>query len=270
MSKDSGIKLPAEKISIATPPSVPCVPPRIVLFCLCIHILFCWIYLNVEPFSDPTWLQNFVTEVAPGIFDFLMIGAVAVFMRKKHFTQLLGFTKPHGKNARDLIGMIVLAVILLPIIVLLPHWCPTLKGFYVYRPVFPDEAADFVRDCMKTGHTEYIGYFFIPKFIAAVILAPISEEILYRGMLFKTLLRRWSPIKSGLLSVSIFVAGHIGMVIANGLTSQFAAVLAMPLFIGVATCDVFYRTKCLWLAVVFHLLMNGVAFAFGLGKVFFC
>jgi membrane protease YdiL (CAAX protease family) len=252
----------------ATELSAMFVPLRTVVVCLCIHIVFCLIYLNVELFSNPTWMQNFVNEMIPGIMDSLIICVVAISFGKSQYIKMIGLAKPQYEHMHDLVYLIAIALLIFPIIILLPHFCPSLIDPYSLRTVFPDECGSFVRDCIKTGHTEYIGYFFIPKFIGAVILAPISEEIFYRGMLFNTLQQRWSPIKAGILSVAIFVAAHIGMVIANGMTSQFLSLLAMPLLIGVATCNIYYKTKCLLLAVAFHFLMNATVFAFGLGKVF--
>jgi membrane protease YdiL (CAAX protease family) len=257
-----------ENSSNATELSVMFVPLRTVVVCLGIHIVFCVIYLNVELFSNPTWMQNFLNEMIPGIMDSLIICAVALSLGGGQYMKMIGLVKPQYEHMRDLICLIAIALLIFPIIILLPHYCPSLMDLYSLRNIFPDECGSFVRYCIKTGHTEYIGYFFLPKFIGAVILAPISEEIIYRGMLFKTLQQRWSPIKAGILSVAIFVAAHIGMVIANNMTSQLLSLLAMPLLIGIATCNIFYKTKCLWLAVAFHFLMNATIYAFGLGKVF--
>lgn len=80
--------------------------------------------------------------------------------------------------------------------------------------------------------------------LAAVIGAPLSEEILHRGLVFGGLLR-WGFWPAAMVSSAIFASIHLdpGSVI--------------PFFgIGMALTWLFSRRRTLWDAIAFHLFFN--------------
>ncbi len=83
--------------------------------------------------------------------------------------------------------------------------------------------------------------------IAAVIIAPIGEELLFRGFLYpalKSSMGKWGAI---LLSSFMFGAVHMALV----------QTLLLSVF-GVILCLAYERAKSIWLPIVLHALFNGL------------
>lgn len=90
----------------------------------------------------------------------------------------------------------------------------------------------------------------IAGFITICILAPIIEEILFRGVILRGLLQKGiSPIKAIALSSFLFGIVHLN-------PWQFLGAG----FLGAIFGFIYYRTKSLWLPVFLHALNNSVSF----------
>lgn len=84
--------------------------------------------------------------------------------------------------------------------------------------------------------------------VSAVALAPLAEEVFYRGLLFGELAQRgfWP---AAILSGAVFSAAH------------FDVGSLIPFFIiGVALAWLFWRRGDLWESVAFHMLFNAIGF----------
>jgi membrane protease YdiL (CAAX protease family) len=90
--------------------------------------------------------------------------------------------------------------------------------------------------------------------ILVVVVAPITEEILFRGVLFASLRRHVGVHLSALLSGAIFAVVHIEV-----LASQPLGLGGLTLA-GVLLAYAFHYTKSLHVAIVMHAVYNGVAF----------
>lgn len=86
--------------------------------------------------------------------------------------------------------------------------------------------------------------------VAAVLGAPLAEELLFRGYLFGGLAARWGFWPAALLSSALFSANHLDL----GSFLPFWA-------IGVLLCWLFWRRGSLWPSIVTHMLFNGMSFA---------
>ncbi len=84
-----------------------------------------------------------------------------------------------------------------------------------------------------------------PAFFLTCILAPIIEEILFRGMLFKALSRKYSIPMSVLLSTLIFTVVHLDPV---------AAISVIPL--GAYLCFMYIRLGSIIPGMVLHASWN--------------
>ncbi|MEB2334543.1 MAG: type II CAAX endopeptidase family protein [Anaerolineaceae bacterium] len=85
-------------------------------------------------------------------------------------------------------------------------------------------------------------------FATAVIVAPLVEEIFFRGFLFQGFRQRYGWIAALLLSSGIFAAAHLD------------PVSFIPTFIlGAVLGYVYHRSNSLWPSVILHLLNNGFA-----------
>ena len=86
-------------------------------------------------------------------------------------------------------------------------------------------------------------------FFVGVILAPIVEEIFFRGFVFQGFRQRYGWISAMLLSSIVFAAAHLDLV------------AFLPTFIlGCLLAYMFQRSNSIWPGVILHFLVN----AFGL------
>jgi membrane protease YdiL (CAAX protease family) len=94
--------------------------------------------------------------------------------------------------------------------------------------------------------------------VAAVVVAPVCEEIIFRGYLYPSAKRfagRWA---AALCSGLVFGAAH----------GSLAALLPLCLF-GVVLAELYERTGSLWAPVAAHFFFNGATVALQLAARFF-
>jgi membrane protease YdiL (CAAX protease family) len=85
-----------------------------------------------------------------------------------------------------------------------------------------------------------------------VLLAPVAEELFFRGFLFAGLRTRWSFWPAAITSGLIFGLVHA----PTGITT------VVPLAtLGFALCWLYNRTGSLWPCVIAHMINNGLALA---------
>lgn len=88
----------------------------------------------------------------------------------------------------------------------------------------------------------------ITTVLLAVILAPLMEEIVFRGLIFQRLSIRYGLTTAIVTSSVIFGLLH------------FESFLGAGVF-GVFMCLLFYHTKNLWVPVIVHIINNALAVA---------
>jgi len=98
---------------------------------------------------------------------------------------------------------------------------------------------------MKQIFLEFAKQKGIFSFIAIVFAAPILEELIFRGIILDGLLRRYSPVKSILLSSALFGIIHLN-------PWQFIGAMTLGIFSG----WVYYRTNKLILSIIIHFANN--------------
>ncbi len=87
------------------------------------------------------------------------------------------------------------------------------------------------------------------SFIAIVIAAPIFEELIFRGIILDGLLKKYTPLKSILLSSFLFGLIHLN-------PWQFIGAFIIGIFSG----WIYYKTKKLTLPILMHMANNLFAF----------
>ena len=88
-------------------------------------------------------------------------------------------------------------------------------------------------------------------FLSGVVIAPIAEEIVFRGYLYKAFRDRFKPSYAIILSAALFSAIHLELL------------AAAPLFvIGIVLAYVYEKTGNLMAPITLHVLNNAVAFLF--------
>ncbi|MBE0475667.1 MAG: CPBP family intramembrane metalloprotease [Coriobacteriia bacterium] len=82
----------------------------------------------------------------------------------------------------------------------------------------------------------------------AAVVAPVAEEIVFRGVLVTALARKRSEATAFVVSAALFAALH------------FNAFTLVPIFmLGVALAWLFLRTRTLWIPIAAHSVFNLVA-----------
>ena len=89
----------------------------------------------------------------------------------------------------------------------------------------------------------------IYTFVYFVILAPVFEELIFRGIMLEGMLKRYSPIKSILLSSFFFGIVHLN-------PWQFITTFLIGCFSG----WIYYRAKSILPCIVIHLAANLTGF----------
>jgi membrane protease YdiL (CAAX protease family) len=89
------------------------------------------------------------------------------------------------------------------------------------------------------------------SFATIVIVAPILEELIFRGIILNGFLKRYSPFYAILFSSLLFGIGHVN-------PSQIIVASLAGAFLG----WVFYKTKSLLLCILLHFVNNCTSFIF--------
>ncbi|MBT3209013.1 MAG: CPBP family intramembrane metalloprotease [Bacteroidetes bacterium] len=87
------------------------------------------------------------------------------------------------------------------------------------------------------------------SFIAIVIAAPVLEELIFRGIILDGLLKKYSPVKSIIISSLLFGIVHLN-------PWQFLGAFIFGIFSG----WIYYRTNKLILTIIMHFANNFLAF----------
>jgi membrane protease YdiL (CAAX protease family) len=84
--------------------------------------------------------------------------------------------------------------------------------------------------------------------LVAVVMAPLFEELFFRGFLFKGLARSWGWLPAAFVSAAVFGVAHLQLTV-------FIPIVAL----GVALAWVYQRTGSLWTSIVLHAIFNGLS-----------
>ncbi len=107
----------------------------------------------------------------------------------------------------------------------------------------PDSLAEILMDLLEGSGT---------SLICLVVVAPLTEELLFRGLILSGFLGNYSARKAILVSAVLFSLFHIS---PYQLCSTF--------LIGVLLGWLFVRTRSLWPCILAHSFVNGSIFIFG-------
>jgi membrane protease YdiL (CAAX protease family) len=87
------------------------------------------------------------------------------------------------------------------------------------------------------------------SFVSIVLIAPVVEEIFFRGFLFSSLARSLSVWSAAAVSSAIFAATHVDV-----------ALLGPAFLSGIIFAGVYRKTGSLWPAILAHTAQNAIAF----------
>jgi membrane protease YdiL (CAAX protease family) len=163
----------------------------------------------------------------------LIIGAVVVFYKEKLAS--LGFTSKKVPKALlyGAVGFVVAFAI---------------AGIVGY-PIEQRFGVDPTQEALSQA-PETTGLFPL-VFVSAAIIAPVAEEIIFRGYFYKAFRDRFKPSYAIVLSAALFSVLH------------FELLATAQLFvIGIALAYVYEKTGNLMAPITLHVLNNAVAFLF--------
>jgi len=175
----------------------------------------------------------FGRDIGFGVYYLFAMGVPAYYLhrkRKKHSpeaTYKLEWKHPRIVILLVLASLGLLGGIIAPIIELMP---------------MPDWLIEIL-----LGLSDHSPIYWI---ITAVVMAPILEEIIFRGIVLDGLLKNYSPVKAIVISSLLFAAIHLN-------PWQFVTAFFGGLFIG----WVYYRTRNLAYAIIIHAANNFFALA---------
>jgi len=145
----------------------------------------------------------------------------------------------------------------------LPNWTDMLLaplGFIIYillSALFTYLAMTYLKfinfdQAQETGFSQ-LGqrYEYILAFVSLVVIAPIAEEILFRGYLLGKLRQHLSTWIAVLITSVVFAAVHLAW---NVGIDVFALSLVL--------CVLRITSKSLWPSILLHMIKNGIAFYF--------
>lgn len=89
-------------------------------------------------------------------------------------------------------------------------------------------------------------------FLAVVILAPIAEELLFRGIIFRMLVKHWSEIAAIIVSALLFGIYHMNLM-------QAIYVLPVGLLLGYTA----YKCKSVLPCIMIHMINNFMPYVLG-------
>lgn len=89
----------------------------------------------------------------------------------------------------------------------------------------------------------------LSAFLTAVIVAPVLEEMIFRGIILEGFLRNYSPVKSILLVSLLFGVAHLNI-------WQFIGAFVIGAFIS----WVYWKTRSLGLSIAVHMMNNLVGY----------
>ena len=97
--------------------------------------------------------------------------------------------------------------------------------------------------------------------IGTVLLVPLAEETLYRGLMFGQLYNR-SPLAAYVVSVCVFAAVHVVGYIGQYAPLQLCLCFLQYLPAGVAMGWAYARANSIWSPILMHITFNLIGMAF--------
>jgi uncharacterized protein len=170
----------------------------------------------------------------------LAVTLIFLRVRRVPLRPLVGASRPLGRNLGIGVGLGVLAIMGSTLVVSL---LVALSG------------SDATPEQVLTGGILDTPIQLLLAVLAAVVLAPIAEELLFRGLLHRSLRRRLPLVQATTLSSILFAVVHVDVAL-----SQPIALVGLTL-VGVILAIAYERTGSLLVPIVIHAVHNAVTIA---------
>lgn len=211
------------------------------LFISAVMIFAASFLLTYTPFSGNHEDSNYKSLyiLAALILQWLLILGPVLFLGRKHKPTLadfgfkrIGILKTFGLVISSYLLYLGISLI---IGILIFYYDLRVPGYQIQESLVPIFGTDPLN--------------IVIALITVVVIAPLIEEILFRGFILRTLVNKIGLWWGSILSALAFSALHIPW-------QSF-----IPIFIlGLVINSIVLRGKSLWPAIIFHAINNGIAF----------
>ena len=158
--------------------------------------------------------------------------------------EFLGFTRPHLKRA--IVFAIIAAVLVLPVVLELNGLVLSLVNSMSRHLAAEEPAMKILKSTVGAGQQIYFG-------VAAILLAPVAEESLFRGILYPFIKQMGYPRLAVWATSIAFGAIHMNVVVFLPLT-----------LLGFVLIFVYEKTDKLLAPITTHALFNAINFFFSI------
>ena len=220
-----------------------------------VRSLVIWLAVGVPVLLGLLFAVNLLSDPSQGgrgqLFEAVVInawfyGLIAAWALRKsagngvEMRELVGGV-PSGFRWRPVVGMVALLMLF--------TLCTSWLFLYLLSSFLPHLVDTFTaEEIFTTGdRSDYAGLYNAQAFIATAIVAPVVEELFFRGMLLTRWSLKWGPTAGILASSALFGVLHVG----------FFGAFAF----GVAMCLLYIKTRTLIVPIAAHMLNNLVATA---------
>lgn len=181
---------------------------------------------------------------------YLLTIAIAVgFPRiKNHITTITELGLDRLPEWRDIILAPLAAIVYIVTTALLAYFAVNIEGFD------PNQSQDIAFSSFSND-IEYV-----LAFLTLVVMAPIAEEVLFRGYLFSKIRRHASVIATILVTSVVFALLHLpGLDESGNIQWQWNA--AVDVFaLALVLAGLREYTGGIWASILLHMMKNGLAF----------
>lgn len=200
--------------------------------------------LAVKFFFNPTKMTVPLSLLAYTL-NVLFIGGSVLLLsawRKQLDLRAIGFFPPRVTMNQVILGVFV-SLFILPLRALAGAIVQQLTGGSL-------DASQMRLELIAPDGFTWIG--FLVSLVGAGILAPIAEELFFRGAIFTWFRGRYNFLVAMLVSATLFGLAHF----------DTAAVVASSFIFGLAAAFMFERTRTLWVPITMHITSNCFAVCF--------
>lgn len=200
-----------------------------------------WLFFGQPASSGVTTGRQFVLSAAAQISAALL---VFYFLRKRQTpARLIGWIKPRLQDLRFVVMGYALYFVPFALVMLVAQ--ALIPGLDINQR----QALGFQAG---TGGPELA---FV--FVALVILPPLAEELMFRGVLYSGLRKKFTMVRAGLITSTLFALGHL----QGGDGGALIWLAALDTFI-LSMAMVYVREKScsLWPGIWMHMIKNCLAF----------
>ncbi len=134
--------------------------------------------------------------------------------------------------------IICLSLLFLILAQFIGSWCAVWLARLLHRPVTGQEIVPFIKYALNANP--------LTAFLSIALVGPITEEILFRGLIYGALEKRLRVVGAILVSSSLFAFVHLQVV-------YFLPILCLGMVLGWAR----WKTGSLGLPILMHILNNG-------------